>query len=84
MDYLERIGVAVPARVALAGFDDTTDAHQRQLTSLNFNYYAASQMLLANVFETAAALSVRKRRQPVEIQGFINERRSTTRRGGGT
>jgi DNA-binding LacI/PurR family transcriptional regulator/DNA-binding transcriptional regulator YhcF (GntR family) len=76
LDYLKERGVKVPEEIAMVGFDDIYEAFDAGLTSYNFNLEAAVDAFLG------AVLGRQLGRQaipgaPVEIEGYIVERRTT-------
>jgi DNA-binding LacI/PurR family transcriptional regulator len=67
-------GKRVPDDISVIGFDDTVDASRRRLTSYNFDVPRAVSASLRHILgpqERAESMRV-----PVEIEGFLNVRRT--------
>jgi DNA-binding transcriptional regulator YhcF (GntR family) len=77
LDFLRQQGAAVPADVSVVGFDDTHEALQHGLTSYNFNCGALMHAMLAHLFGQRQTALRRQPLEPVEVEGFINARRTT-------
>jgi len=77
LDFLEQHGEVVPNRISVAGFDDSTDAFYRSLTSYNFNIPAVMHAMVSHVVATARP---RPGDKPavVTIEGFLSVRKSTS------
>ncbi|MBD3347397.1 MAG: GntR family transcriptional regulator [Chitinivibrionales bacterium] len=71
LDFLNRKNIAVPGRISLIGFDDTTEALQHHLTSYNFNIQTLMRLMLSYVVNTR---SLPQRKRAVEVDGMIVER----------
>jgi DNA-binding LacI/PurR family transcriptional regulator/DNA-binding transcriptional regulator YhcF (GntR family) len=74
--FLRERGLRVPRDLSVAGFDDTERQFQQNLTSYNFNCAAVARAMLGHVLNwrplRAAASS-----KTMELDGFINQRRTT-------
>jgi DNA-binding LacI/PurR family transcriptional regulator/DNA-binding transcriptional regulator YhcF (GntR family) len=73
--YLASQGVKVPRDLSVAGFDDTPEAFASELTSYNFNLPAIAHAMLHHILGPRGG---RRRGGPVEIEGYVSERASST------
>jgi DNA-binding transcriptional regulator YhcF (GntR family) len=76
LELLERRGVRLPQDLSLAGFDDVHEAFLEGLTSYNFNVEAIVHAMMTHILRPQPFRPV-QRRAPVEIDGFVNTRRTT-------
>jgi DNA-binding LacI/PurR family transcriptional regulator len=77
LTYLKEAGVSVPERISLVGFDNTPEASMAGLTSYDFSYPALAHAMLDHIL---APTGVRARqRRPVEVEGTLVVRGTTTR-----
>lgn len=74
LDFLESHGVAVPRDIAVAGFDDSLTAIYHQLTSYNFGGDACMHAMIEHIVNPTATARLA---QPVELDGYVMERRTT-------
>jgi hypothetical protein len=76
LDFLEERGKRVPQDISVAAFDDTVEASLEKLTSYNFNPPAVVHSMLGHVMQSRAQRGVPREPKTVEIQGFVNRRRT--------
>ena len=67
----------MPEQLSLVGFDDTPEALYNGLTSYSFNPKAVVRTLVDLVLASPARLRREGRVAPLEVPGFVSERRST-------
>lgn len=77
--YLKERGCRVPQDICVVAFDDTEAAYQSGLSSYNFNVprlmrTMINALLQPSTFNRAYAVT---KGQPVDIEGFVNVRRSS-------
>lgn len=72
LDWLRTKGVAVPAKLALAGFDDSRDALGLGLTSVRFDAPAMARAMVRQVLSPESA-----RRRTIHYEGTVVVRGST-------
>jgi len=70
--YCRNKRIAVPARIAVIGFDDLIESSEMRLTSYNFNFPAASAAVVHFVLHPESIYW--QRRRIVEIEGKLVER----------
>ncbi|MBD3239827.1 MAG: GntR family transcriptional regulator [Chitinivibrionales bacterium] len=76
LDFLAAAHVAVPDRLSVVGFDDTTAATLHNLDSYNFNYRAVTNAMVSFVAGHSPGTHERGRSGPVEIDGTVVARGS--------
>jgi DNA-binding LacI/PurR family transcriptional regulator len=81
-DLLRAKHIQVPRRISLVGFDDSTAAVYRRITSYYFNLPALVKAMLRHVLTPHVLHGVRRRRV-IEIEGNIVERQTTAAPGHG-
>lgn len=74
--FLAEMGVAVPARLSVVGFDDMPRAYGAGLTSYNFNETAAVRACIRHVLAATGRASTGAN-APVRIEGYISQRATT-------
>jgi DNA-binding LacI/PurR family transcriptional regulator/DNA-binding transcriptional regulator YhcF (GntR family) len=74
LDFLVSHGKRVPDDVSVVSFDDTVDASRRRLTSYNFDVPRAVSASLRHILSPPER--AQSMRAPVEIEGFLNVRRT--------
>jgi len=78
LDWLESHGVRPGHDLSVAGFDDTTDAFLRNLTSYNFSCDSTAHAMLAHLVGQRPRGSAH-RAEVFEVEGFVTARSSTGR-----
>lgn len=58
MDWLQARGVAVPAKISIAGFDDTVDALRHDLTSYRFSTSSMAREMIQQILSGEATRKV--------------------------
>lgn len=81
--FLRSRCVKIPGRISLMGFGNTLEAIQSEMTSYDYDYEATSAASINFLLRPLFAAGVRTLARP-EIGGFIIERGSTARVGGGS
>lgn len=76
--FLAERGVDMPGRISVIGFDDTIEASFNNLTSYNFNVASLVHAMLDHIARPVRHSS-RRLKQPIEIEGFVTRRGSTSR-----
>lgn len=76
LDYLKEKNIRVPEDVSIIAFDNTLDAMEYQLTSLDFNNNGIVTMMLRYIL-TPSTIPASQRGKFVEVEGTIVVRRST-------
>jgi DNA-binding LacI/PurR family transcriptional regulator len=76
LDVLAQRKVRVPGTLSVVGFDDVPEALFGGLTSYCFNPRGVARKLLDIVLTSPALLKREGSQEPVEVPGFISERRS--------
>jgi DNA-binding LacI/PurR family transcriptional regulator len=79
LDFLKKNNVAVPARISVTGFHDTSDTLLNNLTTYNFGLASAARESLS-FLRTYSSMPKRKRRLPIDIAGSVISRSSVSRR----
>jgi DNA-binding LacI/PurR family transcriptional regulator/DNA-binding transcriptional regulator YhcF (GntR family) len=79
--FLTQHGRRVPHDYSVVGFDDTWREFQTGLTSYNFNYPAMARAMLGHVLRWRALRRVVAARPVIEMEGFVNGRRTSAARG---
>lgn len=77
LEFLRHMRVDVPQRISLVAFDDTLESAFNQLTSFNFDYHGLTQRMLDHACGPVHRRGRGRSVETVEIEGFVNERRST-------
>jgi DNA-binding LacI/PurR family transcriptional regulator len=76
VDFCRDSRIAVPLDLWILGFDDTSTALMRRLTSFNFNHLGLIQSILNFILRPSSFAEMHKE-QVVEIDGIITERETT-------
>jgi DNA-binding LacI/PurR family transcriptional regulator len=74
--FMQREGVAVPAKVSVVGFDNSEEAFVRQLTSYDFNAAGLAQAQLGHLLRWPASAVRAGGRQVTVVDGSVVERAS--------
>jgi DNA-binding LacI/PurR family transcriptional regulator len=74
--FLHEQGIELPQRLSVVGFDDTPEAFFMGLTSYSFNLKGIVRKLVDTVLTSPAKLKRERPVAPVEIPGFVSERRT--------
>lgn len=77
LTYLREAGVSVPEHISIVGFDNTPEASMAVLTSYDFNYPALAHAMLDHILAPTGVRA--RRRSPVEVEGTLVVRATTTR-----
>ncbi len=75
--FLKGAGVDVPGRVSVMGFDDSYPALVNDLTSYNFNSPSVVRAMINHILRPTWAPLRGRADNIVEIDGFVNTRRTT-------
>ncbi|MBD3422017.1 MAG: hypothetical protein GF398_18045 [Chitinivibrionales bacterium] len=72
--FLDEKGFQIPNNISVIGFDDSTDALRKGLTSYNFNMRALVNQMLEYLINRR---TISPRKQRIEIEGMMIERATT-------